>query len=249
MSEVLRAVPEWFEAWFDSPYYALLYRHRNRDEAASFLDLLIEEAGLKPGNRVLDLACGQGRHSIHLAARGLDVMGIDLSARSIEVAAASARPGLRFERADMREFQIDRIFDAILNLFTSFGYFGAERENHQVLERAALHLKPKGIFVLDYLNSIQVRARLVPLEEVMRDGIRFIISRRIESMHVVKEIHVEDGDYRFSFMERVQLFDLPTLLAMLGTHGLKVTHTFGDYRLGPFDAAESERLILVAQKE
>src|SRR5215510_7768386 len=92
----------WFASWFDSPHYHKLYANRDDSEAAAFIDALLEY--LKPGKgcHALDLGCGAGRHSRHLASKGFLVTGMDLSASSIGEARKSRRAGLRFLRHDMR---------------------------------------------------------------------------------------------------------------------------------------------------
>src|SRR6185369_2757945 len=112
--------PEWFASWFDSAHYHRLYAHRDDAEAAALVDRLIDRLQPAPGAVVLDLGCGSGRHSKHLASRGLDVVGLDLSPESIRQARRSEHAHLRFGRHDMREpFGVGR-FDAVFNLFTSF---------------------------------------------------------------------------------------------------------------------------------
>src|SRR5262249_22611318 len=111
---------EWFSAWFDSAHYHRLYARRDEREAGGLIDRLIEHDILIPGSSVLDLGCGAGRYSRHLACRGFDVTGIDLSAESLKRARASEGPHLRFLRQDMRLPFRAGPFDHIVNLFTSF---------------------------------------------------------------------------------------------------------------------------------
>ena len=77
---------EWFEEWFDTSYYHTLYKHRNDEEAAQFIERIVAELPLKTGAHVLDLACGKGRHSITLNKLGFNVLGVDLAANSIDKA-------------------------------------------------------------------------------------------------------------------------------------------------------------------
>ena len=118
---------EWFESWFDSPYYHVLYDHRNDDEARAFIAALIEHIGLKPGASVLDLCCGAGRHSRVIHELGYNTTGCDLSANSIATAKQFEQDGLGFFRHDMRD-PLPESYDAIFNLFTSFGYFENEED-------------------------------------------------------------------------------------------------------------------------
>jgi len=238
----------WFESWFDSPYYAMLYQHRNQSEAAFFINQLIRHLDLPDRARILDLACGKGRHSAYFAERGYRVVGIDLSASSISAASQLTTPDLKFLRADMRTFDLGVTFDLIVNLFTSFGYFSSSSENSKVLRNVATHLHLGGHFVLDYFNAEQVRKTLIREEEKSVGEIHFRIFREIEQGIVVKRISFHDRNQDFEFEERVQLFDVEELKFMLDSSGLQVLHTFGDYALNAFDLKTSDRVVLIAQK-
>src|SRR5262249_12683163 len=135
---------EWFSTWFDSAHYHQLYAHRDDDEAARLIDGLIEHDLLTPGSHVLDLGCGTGRHARHLAGRGFDVTGIDLSAESLKRAKAGERANLRFLRQDMRLPFRAGPFDHIVNLFTSFGYFDDSSDHMAVVHNIATALRPGG---------------------------------------------------------------------------------------------------------
>ena len=113
----------WFETWFDSPYYHILYQNRNEKEASIFIDGLIQYLQPKTNQRFLDLACGKGRHALQISEKGFATMGVDLSANSIEFAQQFESKLLHFAVHDMREVIPAAEFDYILNLFTSFGYF------------------------------------------------------------------------------------------------------------------------------
>jgi 2-polyprenyl-3-methyl-5-hydroxy-6-metoxy-1,4-benzoquinol methylase len=236
----------WFESWFDSPYYPVLYSHRDPEEARRFLSALLSRLEVAPGTSILDLACGSGRHSIYLAGQGFKVTGVDLSESSIQRAMSHRSENLSFVRADMRTFELHKDFDLILNLFTSFGYFDQQEDNYQVVRRIASHLKPDGMFVLDFLHTGWVSRTLVPHEIIYRQDIRFEITRSIEDHHVVKRIHVTEGTKSMHYMERVQMLTPENLAAMLTEAGLKVVRTFGNYQLDNFDPESSERIILVA---
>src|SRR5690606_8758177 len=118
-----QAEHEWFKDWFNSPYYHLLYNHRDENEAIFFLDNLIAKLQPKPDARILDLACGRGRHAVYLRTKGFDVTGVDLSPENIRLAATTAGERLHFYVHDMRYLLLSNYFDLVLNLFTSFGYF------------------------------------------------------------------------------------------------------------------------------
>ncbi|MFM7311338.1 MAG: class I SAM-dependent methyltransferase, partial [Flavobacteriales bacterium] len=131
---------EWFAGWFDSPYYHLLYGHRDEQEAFAFIQLLVHDH-LADRHYVVDLGCGKGRHSRALAEHGKRVHGIDLSPESIEFASKQNTAMATFSVQDMRQFKLDKPADAILNLFTSFGYFESVDEHLSVLSSVAANLK------------------------------------------------------------------------------------------------------------
>ncbi|MFM7731182.1 MAG: class I SAM-dependent methyltransferase, partial [Flavobacteriales bacterium] len=143
---------EWFAGWFDSPYYHLLYGHRDEQEAFAFIQLLVHDH-LADRPYVVDLGCGKGRHSRALAEHGKRVHGIDLSPESIEFASKQNTAMATFSVQDMRQLTLDTPADAILNLFTSFGYFESVDEHLSVLSSVAANLKKGGLFILDYFNA------------------------------------------------------------------------------------------------
>lgn len=238
----------WFEVWFDSPYYHLLYRHRSESEAQQFISSLVEVLSLQKGERILDMGCGAGRHSILLKKLGFAVTGIDLSAASITKASKTQEPGLQFMQHDMRDPLPNQSFDVILNLFTSFGYFDNAEENMKVLVAAHQMLEPNGIFVLDFLNAKLATAELVPEETSVIEGTRFDISRAIENGIITKKISV-DNNPDLQFEERVQAFSKIELEEMLRLAGFEPQKTFGSYDLSPFNIEQSDRLIIIARNK
>jgi SAM-dependent methyltransferase len=240
---------DWFKNWFDSFYYHKLYRHRNTAEAQEFIDNVIGFIHPKKDSRILDLACGKGRHSIYLNKKGFDVVGVDLSQNSINEANKDSNSKLHFYAMDMRELECVKPFDFVLNLFTSFGYFQNKSENLEVLKGVHSILNKDGILVIDFLNATKVIKNLVPEESQEVDGIKFTINRMIENNTVVKRIGVLDGDKVANFQERVSMFELSDFEEMFTQTGFKLINYFGNYQLDKFDPNSSDRLILVVQKQ
>jgi SAM-dependent methyltransferase len=239
---------EWFQSWFDSPYYHALYEHRNQEEAAEFLTNLLHFINLKKDAKILDLACGKGRHSLFLNQQGFDVTGVDLSCESIKYANQFANSKLHFEVQDMRYFTFHSPFDCVFNLFTSFGYFDNEEDNNCVLKSVCKHLAPDGLFVLDYFNMHKVSIDQQAEVEKQAHGYHFKISKRIDGGRVFKDIQVIEGDKTMHFTEQVQLLDAPALYSMMAHCGLHPIATFGNYKLQPFEADKSDRLIIISRK-
>ena len=198
---------------------------------------------------MLDLGCGAGRHSRALASRGFDVTGLDLSAQSLARARRSERPNLRFRRHDMRlPFRISGL-DAVLCLFTSFGYFEDLGDNLAVVQNVASSLRPGGTFVLDYLNAPHVEAHMTVEGVTERGGVTYRISRWSDRDFIFKRISIDDGSsLPRVFVERVAKLGLEDFRFMCRLCGLEIESAYGDYSLTPFDVNTSPRLILVATK-
>lgn len=238
----------WYRSWFNAPYYHILYRNRDGVEAAKFIDRLLKYLNPDPQAHFMDLACGKGRHSIYINQKGFDVTGVDLSPENIRQASESANDKLHFAVHDMRAPFESEKFDYVLNLFTSFGYFESLDENKKVLEAAHHNLKPKGIFLIDFLNVNQVVKKLVPDETQEIDGILFNISRRVVDGMIEKNIKVTDKEETHLFQEQVKALSRQDFIGMLGQANFEILDTFGDYNLGRFDENASDRLIIIARK-
>jgi len=238
----------WFKSWFDSPYYHLLYNHRDYSEAQQFIATLFEFLSLPKHTEVLDLACGKGRHAMQIHTLGYDVVGVDLSPQSIESANSMAESGLSFKTGDMRELPFNSEFDLIVNLFTSFGYFQQEGENIKVIESIAKTLRPKGRLVLDYLNVEKVEETLPSEQKVKRGDITFHVRKEIHNGFIVKTIQFEDGNKRYEFKEHVKLLRVSDFKKIFIDCGFEVSSVFGDYELNLFDEKTSDRLIFIVQK-
>jgi SAM-dependent methyltransferase len=243
------AVP-WFKRWFDSRHYHQLYNNHNEREAADFVRELCSWLQPLGGSRILDLGCGAGRHSKHLAAKGFRVTGIDLAASSIRDAKKWENDFLHFIRQDMRIPFGSNHFDYIFNFFTSFGYFKTYDENGAVIGNMSKALKNQGTLVIDYMNVCQVEKNLVLSEEKEIDGIIYYISRWTDEKYIYKKIVVEEGQSGepFENVEQVARFGLEDFKRMFRENDLKILEVFGDYKLNPFDLNASPRLILIAER-
>ncbi|MBK6994305.1 MAG: class I SAM-dependent methyltransferase [Lewinellaceae bacterium] len=239
---------EWFAEWFDSPYYHLLYKSRDENEAKAALDHLLLALNLLPGSRVLDLACGKGRHSRYLAEKGYDVTGLDISAASILFARQFEHERLEFYQHDMRKSLRINYFDAVMNMFTSFGYFKTDADHLLALKNVAKDLKPGGLFLLDFFNANFIHQNLVRSEMKTVDKITFHLKRWVRSGYVFKSVEFETAGRLFHFQEQVRLFELTDFESLLTSAGLRMRQTFGDYDLSAFDVNTSKRLIFIAEK-
>lgn len=240
---------EWFSTWFDSMYYHRLYKDRNHDEAERFIHNLVEFLEIPSGSKILDLACGKGRHSKILHSLGNEVVGLDLSPNSIREAQNFSTKDLRFEVHDMREVYHQLDFDYVFNLFTSFGYFDDEQDNRKALEGMKAVIKEQGKIVIDFLNAPWVENNLVPNQIKEVQGTEFKIQRSKKDNCFQKQISFgSDEGQEYQFTEKVQALTLVDFKKMFDTLQLSIIGTFGSYELTPYNEQESDRLIIVASK-
>lgn len=238
----------WFESWFDSPYYHLLYNHRDYSEAEYFITNLFDFLQLEKNSKVLDLACGKGRHAMQIHNLGNDVTGVDLSPKSIESAKLNTEKGLSFETGDMRNLPYMAEFDLVVNLFTSFGYFKQEGDNVKVIDSISNALKNNGVLVLDYLNVAKVVGHLPNSQLIKRNKIDFNVEKAVIDGFIVKTIKFQDANNEFEFKEHVKLLTLSDFKSIFKECGFVINSVFGDYDLNPFDEINSDRLIFIAKK-
>lgn len=235
---------KWFTSWFDTPFYHILYKDRDDTEAHAFMDTLTNYLNIPEGGSILDLACGKGRHARYLNKIGYEVTGLDLSANSIKFAKQFENHRLRFEVHDMSK-PYHKTFDAVFNLFTSFGYFDKDEDNLNTIKAIKTNLNASGFAVIDFMNSEFVIDTLVPEETKTVDGIDFHLKRYVEDGYIVKHIKFNAMGDDFTFEERVRGFtlkDFETLFEKADVHLLDV---FGDYKLNKFNPKTSERLVMV----
>jgi SAM-dependent methyltransferase len=242
------AEKEWYKAWFNSPFYHKLYFERDENEAQKFMLRLLKHLKPPAGSRVLDVACGRGRHSKFLAAQGFDITGIDLSFDSIKYAKQFEKENLHFYQHDMRMPMWANYFDYAFNFFTSFGYFATRREHDDAIRTIAKSLKPAGTVLFDYLNAHYVEDHLVHDEIKTVDETQYKIHRWMDEDHFYKKITVSDSslDSPQEFCEKVAKLSLGDFTDMLSFQNLQVVEVFGDYELNAYDIRKTPRMIVVA---
>lgn len=243
----LQEMKEWFESWFDTDFYHMLYEHRDNTEAEHFIRNLVRELPIPSDVELLDLACGRGRHSIYLDSLGFKTTGVDLSPKNIEAAKKYESESLQFFVHDMRDALPDHEFDIVLNLFTSYGYFN-HAGNLKVLQSIYSYLKPGGKLVIDYLNE-----KLIPRDHESRfvqsaGGIDFHIHKQVKGNQVVKTIQFETAEGKQQYEEQVTLLSLEEFEQLFDQTNFEIETIYGDYDLNPFQT-NSDRLIIVAYKE
>jgi SAM-dependent methyltransferase len=235
---------KWYASWFDSPYYHILYKDRDFSEAQAFMDNLTNYLNIPEGGKILDLACGKGRHSVYLNTLGYTVTGVDLSEQSILHAKKFENETLKFHIHDMTKPYPDT-FDAVFNLFTSFGYFEDEICNLRTIESIKAQLNEFGFGVIDFMNSNYVINNLVAEDVKTVEGIDFTQKRKLENGYIVKDISFTSDGEDFEFQERVRALTLKDFEILFEETGVYLLDVFGNYKLQKYHSETSERLILI----
>jgi len=243
----------WFEEYFDEAfieiYRPFLTPERTTEEAAAILELL----DLEPGARVLDLACGWGRHSVELARAGLQVTGYDLSQTLLDRAAKRAEAaGVRVEwvRGDMRELPWTGRFDAVVSLFSSLGYFLSDDEDRRVLQAAVRALKPGGLFLLETMHRDQIARGFVERDWWRGEAGRAVwVEREFDAVAGITREWLSferpDGS-RAEKYHAMQVRSATEWDHLLRSAGLAPLAFYGDWDFSDF-THESERLIALAE--
>lgn len=243
----------WWVAAFDSTY-AQRYSHRNDEEADLALKTLVEREIVSRNDRVLDLCCGAGRHLAQLHARGVATIGLDYS-QDLLALARTRDASVRLVRGDMQALPLGAAtFDAVIQMFTAFGYFEDDRENENVLREVARVLRDGGRYVLDLFNAEPTIESLVPeFERVLPDGSSvhekrwYDPNRRRIQKTATTTTTTQDGHTR-AFTESVRVFSPDDLDEWLKRAGFTAVTRFGDYAGARFDRSRSPRMITVVSK-
>jgi SAM-dependent methyltransferase len=236
----------WYQEWFGEEYLEL-YAHRDEEEARQQVAFFHRVCGAAESlnGPVLDLACGMGRHIRELQALGYHTIGCDLSQTLLRTGIRENGP-MAVVRADMRRLPFgDGCFAALVNFFTSFGYFSEEEENVQVVREMARVLKPGAQLLFDYLNVDRELENLVTREtrETPIGAVR--IERWFDRSDRSFNKRMTIGEKRY--LERVRGYDLDEISAMFASCSLSIREAFGDFDGSAFTRT-SPRLILVGSR-
>lgn len=239
----------WYEAFF-GPDYLKQYEHTTTAQEIDGVETILH---LRRGSRVLDLACGAGRHSIELASRGYTVVGYDLSETLLRAARAEARKAsakATFVRGDMRDLPYKSEFDAVINMFTSFGYFDRIEDDRKVLAGVARALKPRGKFLMERFNR-EVLAYELPRQSwrvrddgsvILEEDMFDVLRGRYETRQIVI-----DRDGTREHLGSVRAYTFPELKELCDSARVFVHRVLGGLDLSPY-TARSRRIVLYGVK-
>lgn len=241
----------WFATWFDTEYYHKLYIKRDESEAQRFITNILEFLKLPSGSKVLDIACGKGRHAKAISEKGYNVVGVDLSPNSIAEANKIANENLSFFVQDMREPFRQNEFDAAFNFFTSFGYFDTEDDNHRAAKAMTDNVKSDGLLLIDFVNKAHALANIEANKEEtqVRGELKFDIERLFADGRYIKNITVCEEEKCMRFQESLQSLTREDFLRYFTPLGMELENTFGDYDLNEYNKDNSPRLILLFRKK
>jgi SAM-dependent methyltransferase len=242
---------EWFKEWFSSPNYLKVYSHRNIIDAEKLLKLIINTIKLEPRAKILDAACGPGRHSLFLKKQGYNVFGFDLSKNLLLEALRNFKKQSLYPNlflADIRNVPLKTKFDLILVLFTSFGYFNTDKENF-IFPKLSYKLLNEGkFFVLDFLNKDYLIDNIKPETKRKIEHLEIIERRGILNNRIHKKILVKSGEHWKKFSESVRLYSLEEIQNEFSKIGYRLEYCYGDYNGKIYDRKKSERMILFFKK-
>jgi SAM-dependent methyltransferase len=245
----------WYVDFFRDDYlkiYDHLFTAERAEKEVAFAQQVLE---LKPGARILDLCCGQGRHSVPFARCGLEVTALDLNPAyldRVQELAQASNVTLRIIEADMRQIPFQDQFDAIVNMYSSFGYLESEAGDLDVLKSAANAARPGGRLLLDMLNREWAVANYIQNDwHSGSDGTLYVERRDLDlatsRMHVKFTIIGPHGGRRESIGHHIRLYTLTETTRLLGQVGFKVTGIFGGFDAEPYTIG-TRRMIVLAQK-
>jgi SAM-dependent methyltransferase len=245
---------EWWASYFDAHYlleYEPLFTpEKDRRDAARLIELL----ELPAGSRILDVPCGQGRHAHLLAEAGFDVDGFDYSATLLDRAKQRGHgKTLRYTKGDMRKLpgRWTERFDAVLNLFTSFGFFLDPADDRRVVGEFARVLRPGGVFIWHGGSRDGIMARFLARDWWRTENHTLIThERRFDCLSGVLSIATQwtgpEGEGQRD--HRIRLYTASRLAELCADAGLIVEAAYDGWSRRALRRRSTE-MLLVARKE
>ncbi len=243
----------WYEDFFDHSYLRIYEPFLPAEKNVQEAEQILARLNLAPASRILDLACGYGRHCTPLAKRGYKITGLDLSAPLLAHAqqeASDQHVSVTWEQADMRSIPFKQEYDAVINIFTSFGYFEQEADNLLVLKQIHEVLKPDGLLLLDTVYQIRLVRSFTPHSIIhYDDGLTVLEERHFDLQTSRNEVKITllypDGQ-RGEHHHSMRLYTFNELSSLLTAAGFSVQASYGALDGSPLTM--DSRLVLLAKK-
>jgi SAM-dependent methyltransferase len=248
---------EWWSKIFNEDYIKTYIDITTPKKTKKQVDFLIKKLTLTKNQYILDLACGQGRHSLELARRGFkNVTGFDFSKQLLAIAQkqnAKEKLTVRFIKGDIRNLPFKGSFDVILNLFTSFGYFAKESDHSLVLQQVAQSLKENGLFFLDIKNPVHAQKQLDKsgqyLSKIVSNGFFIHSKNKVKGKRWVQRLQWTENNKQKLLESSVRMFSCSEIKSLLNKANLIPQKIWGSYRGELFKENSSPRLLILSKKE
>ncbi|MBO0780725.1 MAG: methyltransferase domain-containing protein [Ktedonobacteraceae bacterium] len=243
----------WYERFFGKDYLRIYEPFLTPEKTAREVSAITDLLNLPPGSTILDLCCGYGRHTLPLAQLGYQMTGLDINEEFLQRGRQAAEEEnllIHWIRSDMRQIPAHQEFDAIINIFTSFGYLASEEENQKVLEQVQHALKPDGLFLLETVYQPRVLRAFTPHGIThYDDGLIVVEERRIDLFSSRNEVHITmffpDGR-RSEQRQSIRIYTLSELARMLNAAGMRLLAYYGGLDGSPLTL--DSRLVVLSQK-
>jgi SAM-dependent methyltransferase len=245
---------QWYKTYFGVDYLRHIEPILTSDRTQREVDGIVDLLGLPQGSSILDLCCGHGRHTVPLAQRGYRMTGQDLSEvflREAEKAAHTQGVQVHWVHSDMRDIPYENEFDAVINIFTAFGYLEDEGEDQKVLQQVCKALRPGGLFLIETLHREGLIRHYAPqMISYYPQGLIELEERSFDlltSRNKVKITMIYPDGQRKEYSHSLRVYTLTELVRMLAVAGLQVKAYYGAWDRSAL-TTDNFRLILLSQK-
>jgi SAM-dependent methyltransferase len=243
----------WWEEFFDDSYGRMGLDVIDPERIQKEVDFIIDILGLQKHERILDLACGKGRHALELARRGFTgVTGLDYTKDYLEKAReikSAEDLNVRFIEGDMRDIPFEREFDACFNYFTSFGFFAEPADNERVIASVAKALKPGGRFLLETIHRDHMLRHFHKLGWYERNDEYVLKSFDIDlaTSTLISTWTYLRGEHKQEREVRLRIYSLHEMIAMFTHNGLEFVDAWSNKDKEPL-TWDHHRMIILAGK-
>lgn len=246
----------WYKNYFEKWYFKLSYNQVGKPLFIKKEVIFIKKVlNLPKGSKILDLCCGHGRLLLPLAKAGYQMTGLELNKKFLAILAKNAKKEnlkVGIINGDMRNIPFKSEFDAIINMFSSFGYLETDNEDFKVLKSISNALKPGGKLLIDLLNPDFYLANFTPKSWVKVGKMLILdqMSYNTKTRHAVFDFQILNGKNKWQETNfELRLYSLPEMKEKLSKVGLKIVKTYGSTISGEKFTKKSPRLVILAEKK